>query len=124
MEICHKELANQSKYYLHERQSFRESINDAKLKSEVQLNSALKENMDAANQKMQLKFDALLKYKDEQIKRQDELIAVLKKQQEAVINQFHRVRQNKHKDTLLYKVSKIFLAIPIRITLYPAKYSA
>ncbi|KAK9680080.1 hypothetical protein QE152_g39367 [Popillia japonica] len=109
LEICHKELANQSKYYLHERQSFRESINDAKLKSEVQLNSALKENMDAANQKMQLKFDALLKYKDEQIKRQDELIAVLKKQQEAVINQFHRVRQNKHKDTLLYKEENLKL---------------
>lgn len=84
---------------------FRELSNEEKLKSELQLNSALKENIDVANLKIQTKFDSILKYKDQQLKRQEDLISVLRKQQEAINSQFHKLAQNKDKAAIHYKVS-------------------
>lgn len=104
LKICHKELINQSKEILSERRLFRELLSEEKLRSEVQLNSFLRENSNVVQFKMQEKFDKIVKYKDEQLKRQECLISVLKKQQEAIYNQFHKLAENKSKVTVHYKV--------------------
>ncbi|GJQ70020.1 hypothetical protein Trydic_g13374 [Trypoxylus dichotomus] len=83
LEICHKELVNQTKHHLNERQLFRELATEEKLKSEMKLNNSLKEN--------------------EQIKRQDDLISVLKKQQDTINRQYHKLNENKNKTAIHYK---------------------